>query len=289
VFFVPAPVALLVLAAALRLVPADTRTSDARRSFDLIGAFTMTAAMLLTVFTLVEAPDAGWGSGRTLGSVVLAAAILAEFVVHELRTPLPLVRLGILRSSRGWSPLQTGLAIFPCGFLVAVLSPRVAPLIARFGVTRLIVVGLTLNVVAYALFLPISMSSSYAAGMLPTFILAGFGFGLAFGPLNIAATNGVVPGEQGLAAGLFNTSFQFGGALVLAVATAVFNATKGAATSPQGFVRGLHAGLLVSVVVAVLGVAAMALRRPSPAQDAPVAVDEEEFTAEGIEPELDAA
>jgi EmrB/QacA subfamily drug resistance transporter len=319
VFFVPVPVALLVLAAALRLVPADTRTSDLRRSFDLIGAFTMTAAMLLTVFTLVEAPDAGWGSGRTLGSFVLAAAILAAFVVHELRTPLPLVRLGILRSSllvranlgaaslfgawvgfqflitlylqqqRGWSPLQTGLAIFPCGFLVAVLSPRVAPLITRFGVTRLILVGLTLNVVAYALFLPISMSSSYAAAMLPTFILAGFGFGLAFGPLNIAATNGVVPGEQGLAAGLFNTSFQFGGALVLAVVTAVFNATKGADTSPQGFVRGLHAGLLVSVAVAVLGVAAIALRRPSPAEDAPVAGDEDVFTAEGMEPELDAA
>jgi MFS family permease len=291
VFFVPIPVALLVLAGAYRLVPADTRMHGARRSFDLIGAFTMTAAMLLVVFTLVEAPDKGWGSGRTLGSFALSAALLGAFVLHEQRTPLPLVRLGILRSGslvranlgamslfgawvgfqflttlylqqqRGWSPLETGLAIFPCGFLVAVLSPRIAPLIMRFGVERLIVVGLTLNVAAYALFLPISLDSNYAAAMLPTFILAGLGFGLAFGPLNIAATNGVAPGEQGLAAGLFNTSFQFGGALVLAVVAAVFNATKGTDGSPNAFLDGLHSALFVSVTAAALGVAAMALRR----------------------------
>src|SRR5256714_1342679 len=100
-------------------------------------------------------------------------------------------------------------------------SPRLAPLVGRFGVNRLILVGMTLLVPAYALFLRVGLHSGYAGAMLPTFLIAGLGFGLAFGPLNIAATNGIAPHEQGLAGGLLNTSFQFGGALFLARATAV--------------------------------------------------------------------
>src|SRR5207253_9008690 len=83
VFFLPVPVALVVLLAAIRLVPRDGRP-ERSHGFDLGGAVGMTAAMLLLVFTLVEAPDAGWGSGRTLGSLAGTAAILAAFVAHEL-------------------------------------------------------------------------------------------------------------------------------------------------------------------------------------------------------------
>ena len=145
-----------------------------------------------------------------------------------------------LQQLRGWSPLQTGLAIFPGGLLVALLAPRIAPLIGRFGITRLIVAGMVSTVAAYALFLPIGLDSTYVAAMLPTFLLAGLGFALAFGPLNAAATSGIAPHEQGLAAGLFNTSFQFGGALVLALVTAVNNANRGADGSPQALLDGFH-------------------------------------------------
>jgi MFS family permease len=162
-----------------------------------------------------------------------------------------------LQQARGWSSIETGLAIFPAGFLVAVLAPRVAPLIARFGVTRLIVVGLASTAVGYGLFLPIGLDSGYVTAMLPTFLLGGLGFGLAYGPLNVAATNGIAPEEQGLAGGLLNTSFQFGGALVLAIVTAVFNATAGSDGSAQGLLDGFHAALLVSLTAAVLGVIAM--------------------------------
>ena len=96
--------------------------------------------------------------------------------------------------------------------------------------------------------------------MLPTFVLAGLGFALAFGPLNVAATNGVAPGEQGLAGGLLNTSFQFGGALVLAVVTAVLNANVGSDGSPQALLDGFHAALIVSVGAGLLGVIAMTQR-----------------------------
>jgi sugar phosphate permease len=130
----------------------------------------------------------------------------------------------------------------------------------RFGVTRPIVVGLTLLVGAYALFLPIGLDSTYAGAMLPTFLIAGLGFALAFGPLNVAATNGVAPEEQGLAGGLLNTSFQFGGALVLAIVTAVINANVGQGGSPQAVLDGFHAGLIVSVGAAILGLTAMVQR-----------------------------
>jgi MFS family permease len=292
VFFLPAPVALVTLLAGIRLVPAGERTLRAGRKFDVAGAVSMTASMLLLVFTLVEAPSVGWASARTLGSFAGVAAILAAFVARERSAASPLVRLGILRSSplvranlgamslfggwvgfqfiatlymqqlRGWSALETGLAIFPGGLLVAVLSPRIAPLIMRFGVTRLIVAGMLAIGAGYALFLPIGLHSSYALGMLPTFLLAGLGFALAFGPLNVAATTGVAPHEQGLAGGLLNTSFQFGGALVLAVVTAVNNANVGIGGSPQALLDGFHAALVVSVGAAVLGIVAMVRRSP---------------------------
>jgi sugar phosphate permease len=96
--------------------------------------------------------------------------------------------------------------------------------------------------------------------MLPTFIFAGFGFALAYGPLHIAATNGIAAEEQGLASGLVNTSFQFGGALVLAVATAANTANAGTDGSPQALLDGFHAAIVVSVIVAVLGVTVTAVR-----------------------------
>jgi EmrB/QacA subfamily drug resistance transporter len=293
VFFMPVPVALATLIAGIKLVPADPRSARLSRSFDVAGAVALTAAMLLLVFTVVEAPDAGWGSARTLASFAATAAILAAFVAIERRTAVPLVRLGILRSGslvqanlgamtliggwfgfqfiatlymqqlRGWSPLETGLAIFPGGLLVTLLAPRIAPLVMRFGIRRMVMAGLASTAVAYSLFLPIGLDSSYAAAMFPTFVFAGLGFALAYGPLNIAATNGIAPEEQGLASGLVSTSFQFGGALVLAVVTAVNNANTGADGSPQALLDGFQAAIVVSVIAAAVGVIVMSVRRRS--------------------------
>jgi MFS family permease len=291
VLFLPVPLTLVTLLAAIRLVP-DSGRPVRTSSFDAAGAISMTAAMLLLVFTVVEAPDAGWGAARTLGSFAGVAALLAAFVAIERRSAAPLVRLGIFRSGslvranlgamsliggwfgtqfiatlymqelRGWSALETGLAIFPGGLIVALLAPRVTPLlVARFGVSRVILAGMSSAVLAYALFLPIGLNSNYATAMLPTFVFGGLAFALAYGPLNIAATNGIAPHEQGLAGGLVNTSFQFGGALVLAVATAVNSASAGSGGSPQALMDGFHAAIVVSLVVAALGVAVTLVRR----------------------------
>ncbi|HEX2128520.1 MAG TPA: MFS transporter [Solirubrobacterales bacterium] len=289
VFLFPVPMALLVLLAAIRLVPNDGRPSRIGSRFDVAGAFGVTAGMLLLVYSLVEAPEQGWTSARTLAGLAGAVAILIAFILHERRTPDPLVRLGILRSGplvranlaamaliggwfgfqfiamlylqqlRGWTPVETGLAIFPAGLLVAFLAPRMAPLIERYGAVRLVGLGLASTGIGYALFLPIGLDSGYVTAMLPTFLFAGLGFGLAYGPVNVAATNGVAPQEQGLAGGLVNTSFQFGGALVLAIATAVNNANTG--NSPAALLDGFQAAVTVSVIVAVLGTAAALVGR----------------------------
>jgi MFS family permease len=163
-----------------------------------------------------------------------------------------------MQQLRGWSALETGLAIFPGGALVALFSPRIAPLVMRFGVTRLIVAGMVSIAAGYALFLPIGLHSSYVAAVLPTVLLAGVGFALAFGPLNIAATSGVAPEEQGLAGGLLNTSFQFGGALVLAIVTAVISANTGASGTQQALLDGFHPAIVVPVIAGLLGILAMA-------------------------------
>jgi MFS family permease len=246
--------------------------------------------MLFLVYTVVQAPEAGWASARTLVSLVGVAALLTTFVVVERRTAQPLVRLGILRSSalvranlgamslfggwvgfqfiatlymqqaRGWSPLEAGLAIFPGGLVVALLAPRIGPLIGRFGINRMIVAGLASAALGYALFLPIGIDSVYLVSMLPTMLLGGLGFALAYGPLNLAATNGIAPEEQGLAGGLVNTSFQFGGALALAIVAAVNSAATGGTGSPEDLLDGFRPAIIVSVIVALLGVVAMTVR-----------------------------
>lgn len=297
----PVPLALLTLLAAIRLVPDSGRQARSNSSFDLPGALTLTLAMLLLVFTIVEAPEAGWTSARTLGSFAATVAILSGFVAIELRSASPLLRLGILSSGslvranlgalslqgswigfqfiavlymqqlRGWSALETGLAIFPGGLMVALLAPTVTPkLVGRFGVVPVILAGTLAAVAAYALFLPIGMDSSYVSAMLPTVVLAGTAFALAYGPLNIAATNGIAPEEQGLAGGLVNTSFQIGGALFLAVVVAVNDANAGTHGSPEALLDGFHAALVVPVIAAALGAAATAagLFRRAPAAQA---------------------
>jgi MFS family permease len=285
VFFVPMLLALVTLLGAVRLVPDDGRP-ERRSSFDLTGAASLTAGMLLLVVTVVEAPEAGWGSIRTLGSLLGTAAILAAFVGVERRSPAPLVRLGVLRSAslvranlgalsllgayvgfqlvatlymqelRGWSAIETGLAFLPGGALIALLAPRLTPrLVARFGVGRVILAGASAAVAGYALFLRIGADSSYPTVVLPTIVLIGIAMTLAYGPLAMLATTGIAPAEQGLASGLVNTSFQFGAALTVAVVTAVVDATVGSDGSPAALLDGYRAALVVPLVVAVLGVA----------------------------------
>jgi predicted MFS family arabinose efflux permease len=293
VFFAPVVVAAVLLVAAVALIPREERRERAGGGFDVPGTLTLTGAMLLLVLTVVHAPEVALGT--TLATLAGAVVLLAAFVRIERSSPAPLVRLGILRSApllranagamllvgsfmafqfvavlylqelRGWSTVETGLALAVIG-IDAVLAPTLTPvLVNRFGNARVLVVGMALAVLAFLLLLPVGPDWSFWA-MLPAFLALGLAFTLAYGPLTIAATDGVADEEQGLASGLLTTSFQFGAALGLAVVTAVIVAAT-AGTSPEAVLEGYRAGLLVPAVAAALGTVLMAggLRRRTPA------------------------
>lgn len=301
VFFAPVIMASVILLAALFLIPAESRPARSSQGFDLAGAASVTGAMLLLVFAVVSLEDPGAGWGRAAAALAGGLALLAAFVAIERRSAAPLVRLGMLRSGplvranlgamlfagsffgfqfiavfylqelRGWSSLETSLALLAVG-VDAVLAPTVTPrLVSRFGNVRVIFGGMLLAAAAYALFLPMGLDWTYAA-MFPTMIMLGLAFALAYGPLTIAATDGVAEEEQGLAGGLLYTSFQFGSALGLSAVTAVNAAAVGAGGSPEAGLDGFRAALIVPLVAVVLGAAVTASglgRRRTTAAGAP--------------------
>jgi MFS family permease len=280
-FLLPVPIAAAILIALPRFIADDTPPPERHRSYDLPGAATITAGMLLLVRTVVRAPDVGWGAPETLVSLAAAVALLVAFVAIERRAREPLVRLGILRSGAlaranltamvvfgcyvsfqfvatlylqallGWSPITTALAFLPGGLIVAFGSPRVGPLADRYGTERVIAVGLVAFVIGYALILRIGDTLTYASVFLPTMILIGIGFALCFPMLNIQATSGIADSEQGVASGLVQTSFQVGGAIVLAVITAIVAAR--AAGTPADVVAGYRVALEVVTAISLVG------------------------------------
>jgi predicted MFS family arabinose efflux permease len=289
VFFAPVILSALILVAALALVR-DTGGERPSGGFDLAGAFTVTGAMLLLAYGVVRLEHPGDGIGLTVGAFAAGLALLGLFTAVERRSSSPLLRLGILRSAplvrvnvaallflaafagfqflatlyfqelRGWNTMQTGLAMLVIGIdtvLAPVLTPR---LVNRFGNTRVLFGGIVLAAAAYALFLPVGMDWTYAA-MLPALLLLGLAFSLAYGPLTMAATDGVAEDEHGLAGGLLYTSIQFGTALGLSAVTAV-------SVSAGSGLDSLRTALIVPVVAAATGavVIAFGLR---PARGAP--------------------
>ncbi|WP_234361460.1 MFS transporter [Plantactinospora sp. BB1] len=296
VFFAPVLFALVLLIAAVPLVPRSPRPAPTGQGIDLAGAVTVTAALLLFVLTVERATHTG--VAQTIGTAAASLALLGAFLTIEARSRTPLVRLGILRSAalvranvtgllflaafagfqfiavlylqelRGWSTLETSLALLAVSVDV-VLAPLLTPrLVARYGNPRVILGGLLLAAVSYALFLRIGPETTYPA-MFPTVIILGVAFALVYGPLTIAATDGIAEREQGLAGGLLYTSIQFGTALGLSVVTAVNVAATGTDGGPAAMLDGYRAALLVplaAVVVAAV-VTAFGVRRRTSSGD----------------------
>jgi MFS family permease len=299
-FLLPVPFALLILALAPRLLAKDAPSEGPRPGFDLPGAVTITAGMLLLVRTIVRAPEVGWTSASTIASALVAVGLLAAFVAIERRTRHPLVRLGILRSGTlvranlgamatagsyfgfqfiatlylqsvlGWSAVETALAFLPAGLIVAFGSTRIAPIATRFGTAPLIAGGFIAFAIGYALFLRADLDPTYTTMILPTMVLLGIGFALAFPSFNMQGTAGVADHEQGLASGLINTSFQVGGAITLAVVSAVIGDAN---SGGQEFLDDAHTAIGVVTGVAALGLISalsglVARRRPALATEA---------------------
>ncbi|MGV9750658.1 MFS transporter [Nocardia farcinica] len=290
-FLLPVPIALAALAAAWVLVPKDEPAEEG--GHDLLGAALSTAAMLLLVYTVVTAPEVGWNSARTVGSFAAVAVLFAAFLAVERRVAHPLVRLGILRKSTlvraslaivavagsyfswqfivtlylqdtlGWSPLRLALALLPVGLLVALSAVFSDKLVDRFGTGPIIGVTMTVMAVGYLLFLRLDTHPSYLTMILPAVLLIGIGW-IGFPAINIQATSGIDDDEQGLAAGVLQTAMQVGGAVMLAVTTAVISSGGHGSGEPQQMLDAYRPGLTFAAGIAVVG-ALVALSAFAPA------------------------
>ncbi|WP_207485162.1 MFS transporter [Arenibaculum pallidiluteum] len=294
VFFAPVVLATLILVLTPVFVPEDSDRRD--MPFDIPGALTLTSAMLLAAYGVTRLERPTEGAMTTLAVFAAAAGMGLAFVAVESRSRAPLVRFGMLSSAAllrtnaiallfagsffsfqflvslylqellGWTALQTSLALLAVA-VDAVLAPTVTPwFVNRYGTLRVIVGGLALATLAYALFLRVDLDWTYAA-LFPTMILLGLAFALAYGPMTILATNGIAPEEQGLASGLFNTAFQFGAGLGLSAAAAVSTLALGDALSPEARLAALRLALLIPVAATALAflIASRGLRAARPA------------------------
>ncbi|MGJ0119242.1 MFS transporter [Williamsia sp. MIQD14] len=291
----PGPVAALLFLAGVKVIPRTARPAITWSHLDVGGALTSTGALLVLVYAVVAAPEAGWTAPSTIGLFVAAAAFGVAFVLIEARHRNPLLRLGILRSltlvhanvsaavmfgsyvafqflvtlylqdTLGWSPIAMALGFLPAGLLVVASALRMDRVLDRVGTPILITVGLTAFVGGYLLFLRAQPGMGYVDFLLPTIVLLGIGFALCFPSVNAQATTGVSDDEQGLASGLVNTSIQVGGAVMLAVVTAIVTSAQSGGTQGSGLPAGMSSAIVLISVLSVLGVVGslvvIALRR----------------------------
>jgi EmrB/QacA subfamily drug resistance transporter len=297
IFLVNLPIGIAVFLFSLSLLPNDKGDADDRR-LDVTGAVTVTAAVMLGTYAVINGNDNGWTSGETLGLLGGAAALFAVFIAVEARAGSPLVPLGLfrLRNIRvanavgalmaaamfGWfflaalylqlvldySPLEVGLAFLPTtlvmGFESIALSDR---LVMRFGVKPPLVAGLTFFTIGLLLFTQAPADGDFLVDVLPGMIVMGVGGGITFNPLLLAAMGDVKPSEAGLASGIVNTAFMMGGALGLAVLVSVADSRTDSLRSGgdgplAALTGGYHAGFLVAAAFAAIGALLALLLHP---------------------------
>ena len=291
IFLVNIPVGIAVFVLSLRLIP-GSRGQAASGRLDIAGAVTVTAALMLAVYAIVNGNSDGWTSAQTLGLLGAAVALLGAFVGIESRVSSPLVPLRLFRLRNvavsngvgvlwaaamfawfflaalylqlvlGYDPLHVGLAFLPANLIMGAFSLGLsARLVIRFGVRVPIAVGMGLVAVGLALFARAPVDGNFLVDVLPSMIVLGVGVGMAMNPVLMAAMSDVEPSESGLASGVVNTAFMMGGALGLAVLASLAARRTGSLTAQgQSAVAALNGGYhLAFVVGAAFAVVAAAL------------------------------
>jgi EmrB/QacA subfamily drug resistance transporter len=287
IFLVNFPIGVLVVFLALRLLPAD-HVSRGRARVDIAGAVTVTGALMLAVYAIVNGNQVGWTSAQTLGLLGAAGALFVTFLVVETRVSAPLVPLRLFRLRNvavsnvvgvlwaaamfawfflsalylqlvlGYSPLQVGLAFLPANLIMGAFSIGLsAKLVMKYGIRPPLATGLLLAAAGMALFTRAPVDGNFLVDVLPSMILLGFGAGMAFNPVLLAAMSDVSPEESGLASGVVNTAFMMGGALGLAVlASLAANETSSLAAAGhdhlEALVGGYHVAFIAGAVFAAL-------------------------------------
>jgi EmrB/QacA subfamily drug resistance transporter len=290
VLFVNVPIGIGAAMLAPRLLP-ESRNGGARH-FDVAGAVSVTTGLSLLVYTLVDANNAGWLSGQTLGLGAAALVLLGSFVLIETRSAAPLVPFRIFRKRTitgtnvvallvamalfsmfffvslymqmvlGYDALEAGLAYLPLAGGIIVSAGIASGLVTKFGFKPILVTGLVLTAIGLMWFSQVDVGGSYVSDILFPSLIAAVGLGFAFVPMTIAAVSGVEPQEAGLASGLINTSQQIGGALGLAILASIANSRTDTLMSaahgdpaalPNALTEGFQIAFIVGAGFAVLG------------------------------------
>jgi EmrB/QacA subfamily drug resistance transporter len=290
IFFINVPLGAITTALALRMVSADTRATRTLRGLDLPGALALISGLALLVYGVRESSSWGWGSARTLVLVGVAIGLLAAFAAVERAAPRPLVppsiwRLRSLTSSTtimlgvtailvgtfflgslflqrvlGASPVQTGLDFLPLVLVTGVASHLGRELLARVGARATVVGGLALIAAGDLLLSGANAGASYLADFLPGFALIGFGIGLAFAAITVAAMSEITEAEAGLASRLLTTGHEIGAAFGASIVS-VIAFGSGAAGFVSGYGHGALAGAVIAAVLALVSLVAVPTTR----------------------------
>jgi EmrB/QacA subfamily drug resistance transporter len=249
VFYINLPVVALTLALTPSLMP----SAPARRgSIDWLGAILATGGLAVVVYSVVRAPEVGWGSAETLLVLAGGLVLVVLFLLAQAKKAEPLMPLRILRTPNlgganlaqllmagAWVPMwfflnlylqqvlglgafASGSALLPMTVAIMVMMITVAPrLIAKFGPKNLIVAGMALLAGGMLWLSFVRADGTFWVDVLPASLVAATGMSLAFIPSLGTAISSARPEEGGLASGIVNTSYQIGSALGLAAMTAV--------------------------------------------------------------------
>ncbi len=287
IFFINLPIGLIAAALSVRYI-SNSRAQERPETADVAGAVTVTGGLLVLVYAIVKAQAYGWLSGRTLGLGAVAVALLVAFVVIELRSKAPLIRLGILKlrslsssniamlfvgagifsmfyfasiylqEVRHYGALRAGFAFLPFTFGIVIGAVLSQQLISRIGIRNVSTIGMIAGVAGLLYFTQLTTHSSYFGGVFPSIAVMSIGMGMTFVPLTLLATTNVDAGDAGLASGLFNTSQQVGGALGLAVLSTLATSRTthllhNGVSQSSALTRGYHVAFAVGAAMLVAG------------------------------------
>jgi EmrB/QacA subfamily drug resistance transporter len=294
IFLVNIPIGAAVIVACLFLLPMTAAHGGAGR-LDVAGSVTVTAALLIAVYAIMDGNRAGWVSVQTIGLLIIALVLLAAFLRIESRAASPVMPLALLRLRSlatanvigvlwaaamfawfflsalylqlvlGYSPLAVGLAFLPANLIMGAFSLGLSQrFVLRFGIRSPLVIGMSLVAASLILYARAPASGNYVVDVLPGMVLLGLGMGVSLNPLLLAAMSEVEPSEAGLASGIANTSFMMGGALGLAVLVSLADARTEALTDAgvhrlAALTGGYHAAFVVAALFAATAAALAAL------------------------------
>lgn len=249
-FFINVPIAIFVFVVATRIV-SKHEAEQRDNALDLFGAVSITSALMILVYALVEAPSHGWTGTSTLIYFGVTIALLIAFIINESKVKHPLVPLNIfkirnlsganliqfstaaglfsvfffmtlyLQNVLGFSPVRTGVAFLPIPIVIAIAATNVPRLIKKVGYRIVLIVSPLISALGLFMLAHVPVSGGYFLHIMPGLIVMALGLGSTFVSVLIAATSGVPGHLSGLASGLVNTAQQVGGALGLAVLTGI--------------------------------------------------------------------